>query len=68
MVSGRTEGIEASIKSVQKRAEAMNLRLTQIESRYRRQFTSLDSLISSMQQTSQYLTQQLASLPSTSSN
>jgi flagellar hook-associated protein 2 len=68
LILGRTEGLDASIKSVQKRADAMNLRLTQIESRYRRQFTSLDSLISSMQQTSQYLTQQLASLPSTSSS
>jgi flagellar hook-associated protein 2 len=44
----------------------MNRRLAQIETRYRAQFTALDTLVSSMQKTSQYLTQQLANLPSTS--
>ena len=66
LIEGRTEGITASIKSLQGRTDALNLRLTQIETRYRRQFSSLDTLLSRMQQTSQYLTQQLANLPSTS--
>jgi flagellar hook-associated protein 2 len=35
-----------------------------IEKRYRAQFTALDSLISSMNTTSAYLSQQLASLQS----
>jgi hypothetical protein len=37
--------------------------LTQIEARYRAQFTSLDVLLSGMSTTSDYLTQQLANLP-----
>jgi flagellar hook-associated protein 2 len=67
LIAGRTDGINISIKSLQQRSDAMDLRLVQIETRYRRQFSSLDTMLSKMQQTSQYLTQQLANLPSTSS-
>ena len=67
LISSRTDGISASIKSVQKRTDGMNRRLEQIEKRYRMQFTALDTLVSSMQKTSSFLTQQLANLPSTSS-
>jgi flagellar hook-associated protein 2 len=38
-------------------------RLTTIESRYRKQFATLDTLVTSMNGTSAYLTQQLANLP-----
>lgn len=68
LITSRTDGITASIKDLQKRADGLNLRLTQIEKRYRAQFTALDTLVASMNQTSNYLTQQLANLPSTSSN
>jgi flagellar hook-associated protein 2 len=66
LIPTRTSGINTSIKSLQKQTDALNLRLTQIEKRYRTQFTSLDTLMSRMQQTSSYLTQQLANLPTTS--
>lgn len=49
------------------RQAALTTRLTAIETRYRKQFTSLDSLIAGMKQTSTYLTQQLASLPGVTS-
>jgi flagellar hook-associated protein 2 len=65
LISSRTDGISASIKSVNKRTLDMNRRLTNIETRYRAQFTALDTLVSSMQKTSSFLTQQLANLPST---
>lgn len=68
LIEGRTDGISSSIKELQKRAEAFNLRLAQVEQRYRKQFSALDSLIASMNQTSAYLTQQLANLPSASSS
>lgn len=63
-IASRTEGIGASIKDIGKRREALTLRVASIEKRYRAQFTALDTLISNMQQTSTYLTQQLASLQS----
>ena len=64
----RLSGINSSIKDIDKRRTALNTRLTSIEKRYRTQFTSLDSLVASMQRTSQYLTQQLAALSSSTSN
>lgn len=67
LISSRTDGINSSIKDLQKRADDLNVRLTAIEARYRIQFTQLDTLISSMNQTSTYLTQQLANLPGSSS-
>ena len=62
-IFSRTEGLNASIKSLDKQSEAVSDRLTQIEARYRKQFTALDTLLSSMTTTSNFLTQQLANLP-----
>lgn len=66
LLAARTDGINQSIKDLGKQREALNIRLVAIEKRYRAQFTALDSLVASMQQTSSYLTQQLASLPKAS--
>ncbi len=62
-VTARTDGINASIKDIGKRREALELRMISIEKRYRAQFTALDTLVSSMTQTSNFLAQQLANLP-----
>ncbi|SBT04674.1 Flagellar hook-associated 2 domain protein [Candidatus Propionivibrio aalborgensis] len=66
-LSARTDGLNASIKSITQQEEVVAKRLTQIEARYRRQFTALDTLISGLSQTSSFLTQQLANLPTISS-
>lgn len=63
LVDGRMDGINASIKELGTRREALSRRLEQIEKRYRAQFTALDAMIASMTQTSTYLQQQLANLP-----
>lgn len=68
LITSRTDGITASIKDLGKRADALNLRLTSVEKRYRAQFTALDTLVASMNQTSTYLTQQLANLPGAASS
>lgn len=68
LITSRTDGISASIKDLQKRADALNLRLEQVEKRYRAQFSRLDTLIASMNQTSTYLSQQLAALPGAASS
>ena len=67
-LKARTEGIDASIKRLDKRQEQFEARLLQIEKRYRAQFTALDSMLSSMNATSAFLTQQLASLPGSNQN
>lgn len=58
----KTEGINSSIKRLDKQTEALNVRLASIEARYRAQFTKLDTLLSSMSTTSSFLTQQIASI------
>jgi hypothetical protein len=63
LISARSDGLSASIKSLGKQSEVISARLTQIEARYRTQFTSLDVLLTGMSTTSDYLTQQLANLP-----
>lgn len=61
-LANRTEGIGRSIKDIGKRRAEMESRLITIEKRYRTQFTALDSMLSSMNNTSTYLSQQLAQL------
>jgi flagellar hook-associated protein 2 len=68
LIDSRTTGINASIKGLQKQGETLQQRLQDIERRYRAQFTALDTLIASLNQTSQYLSQQLANLPKITSN
>jgi flagellar hook-associated protein 2 len=68
LIAARSDGISASIASLGKQSAVISKRLTEIEARYRTQFTSLDVLLTGMSKTSDYLTQQLAILPSTSSN
>ncbi len=62
LLDGRTSGIDISIKDIGKQRDAWNVRLDAIEKRYRAQFTKLDSMLSGMNQTSSYLTQQLNKL------
>lgn len=64
----RTNGIDSSIKNLDRRQEQLELRLAQIEKRYRAQFAALDAMLSNMNSTSTFLTQQLASLPSSQNN
>lgn len=62
IVTSRTDGINSSIKRLDKQADALEVRLAQIEARYRAQFTKLDTLLSSMSTTSTFLTQQIAAI------
>ncbi len=64
MIATRTEGINKSITDIGTERTAENLRLTQLQATYRAQFNSLDTLMANLNQTSTFLTQQMASLPS----
>jgi flagellar hook-associated protein 2 len=63
LIAGRTDGISKSIQDIANRRDAVNRQLADTEQRYRAQFTALDTLISNLNQTSTFLTQQLANLP-----
>lgn len=62
-ITAATDSATRTIKDLGKRYDTLSARLVQIEANYRKQFSSLDTLISSMNKTSAYLTQQLANLP-----
>jgi flagellar hook-associated protein 2 len=62
VITSRTEGINKSIEDLGDRRTAINRRLTDVEARYRAQFTALDTMMSSMLATSNFLTQQLNAL------
>ena len=65
-ITSRTDGINKSIKDVAKQRDAFADKLTGIEARYRAQYSRLDVMLSQMQTTSSYLTQQLASIAANS--
>jgi flagellar hook-associated protein 2 len=62
LLKSKTDGLNVSIKTIADQASRFETRLDSIEKRYRAQFVALDATLSSMQSTSDYLTQQLASL------
>ena len=68
IIATRLDGINASIKDIDRRQEDFIKRLDMTEARYRAQFTALDVMLSSLNQTSQFLQQQLAALPKNNSN
>lgn len=57
-----TDGINASIKTVQKSEDDWNTRLIGIKARLTAQYNAMDSLVASLNNTSTYLTQQLEAL------
>ena len=64
----RTDGLDNNIKRLDQRQEQFEARLVQIEKRYRAQFSALDAMLSNMNSTSNFLTQQLANLPGSNQN
>ena len=67
-ITAATDSANRLIKDLGKRQTALLDRLNQVEARYRKQFSALDTLVASMNKTSSYLTQQLANLPGAASS
>ena len=65
-VQGRTDSINSQLKSLANDRTNMTARLNEIQNNYLAQYSKLDTLLSGMQTTSTYLTQQLQSLYSLS--
>lgn len=59
-----TDGLESTVSDLEDQQEKMEARLEVIEARYRSQFSALDTLISSLNTTADYLTSFIESLSS----
>jgi len=58
----RTKRLNERTTALQKQQTQLDARMTSVETRLKAQFSALDSLLSKMQSTSNYLTQQLANI------
>lgn len=63
----RTDGLNASVKDIAGQRDTLNRRIANTERSLRERFGVLDSLVSRLRSTSDFLSQQLARLPSSSS-
>lgn len=66
ILTSKTDSLNSSVSRLDKERENQEARLTLVEKRYRAQFTALETLISSMNSTSTFLTQQLAQISANS--
>lgn len=63
IIDSRTAGIQVSVNDITVQREALDRRLVSLESRLLGQFTAMDIIVSSLQNESSFLTQQLVNLP-----
>lgn len=62
LITNRTTGLNNSIKSISDQKAQFQTHLDDLQKMYTTQFNALDTMLSSMQSTQSYLTQQLASI------
>lgn len=67
IIDARTDGIQNRLDGIDEKRDQLSRRMEALEARLNAQFTAMDILVSQLQSTGNYLSQQLASLPSTSS-
>ncbi len=63
VLASRTDGIQGRVDDIADKREVLDRRIDALELRYRAQFNALDTLLSQLSTTSNFLTQQLAALP-----
>jgi flagellar hook-associated protein 2 len=66
VITARTNGLNTSIKSIATQKSDFQSHLTDLQKMYTTQFNALDTMLTSMQSTQSYLTQQLASIAANS--
>lgn len=68
IIESRTQGLTSTIEGIGDSREALNERLSSLETRLLRQFNALDSLLAQLNSTSNFLAQQLNNLPGVSNS
>jgi flagellar hook-associated protein 2 len=61
-IAARDASMATKRKDIDKQKQALDARMAVFQARYQKQFSALDSMLTQMQQTSSYLTQQLSNL------
>ena len=67
LLSSRTDGLNSRVGDLDRQREVLDRRMGSLEQRLRRQFSGLDATLGSLQETSNFLSNQLSSLPGTRS-
>ena len=67
IIDTRRDGLQNRLDGIDDRREVLNRRMEALEKRLNAQFTAMDILVAQLQATGTFLTQQLANLPSISS-
>jgi flagellar hook-associated protein 2 len=65
-IASRTKGLNDTVKDITAQRDKFSARLVDIEARYRKQYTALDTMIASMNTTQSFLTQQFAAMAASS--
>lgn len=68
IIKTRSDGLQRRIDFIEKGIERENMRLDKVESGYYKRFSMLDSLMSQLDATTDYLNQQLSNLPGVKSS
>lgn len=68
LIDSREDGLKTQVKGIDEQILRMEDRMISVEARIRAQFSALDTLVSSLNNTSSFLTQQLASLNNSRKN
>ena len=63
LVTGREDGLRSRLDGINEQRQALDDRMNRVEARFVSQFAALDGLVASLQQTGNFLQQQLANLP-----
>ncbi|MET0266412.1 MAG: flagellar filament capping protein FliD [Duganella sp.] len=66
VLAGRTKGLNDTVKNITDQRDAFSARLVDVEARYRKQYSKLDTMLANLTSTQSFLTQQLAALSSSS--
>ena len=62
VLKSRTDGLDSRVKDINKQRETLARRMEVLQSRLLKQFTAMDELVAQLQNTGNFLTQQLSSL------
>jgi len=68
VIAARTDGLSRTVTDIDARRDALTLRINSLEIRLRAQFTALDLLVSRINSTGNFLSQQLSNLPGFTNN